>query len=161
MSFLAPRGSLMLDVVFLAMLLVVPVLLWSIWQVRGRQRYSLHRQLQLLLAMLLMGTVLAFEIDMRFFTDWESEAVGSPYYSTESWNGVWTALTIHLCFAVPTLVIWVLVVVRALRGFEKPPSPGKHSASHKRWGRIAVVGMSGTAVSGWIFYWMAFVATKP
>tara|TARA_B100000809_G_scaffold58815_1_gene55288 strand:- start:348 stop:833 length:486 start_codon:yes stop_codon:yes gene_type:complete len=161
MSFLAPRGSLMLDVVFLAMLLVVPVLLWSIWQVRGRQRYSLHRQLQLLLAMLLMGTVLAFEIDMRFFTDWESEAVGSPYYSTESWNGVWTALTVHLCFAVPTLVIWVLVVVRALRGFEKPPSPGKHSASHKRWGRIAVVGMSGTAVSGWIFYWMAFVATKP
>ncbi len=161
MSFLAPRGSLMLDVVFLAMLLVVPVLLWSIWQVRGRQRYSLHRQLQLLLAMVLMGTVLAFEIDMRFFTDWESEAVGSPYYSTESWNGVWTALTVHLCFAVPTLVVWVLVVVQALRGFEKPPSPGKHSASHKRWGRIAVVGMSGTAVSGWIFYWMAFVATKP
>ncbi len=161
MSFLAPRGSLMLDVVFLAMLLVVPVLFWSIWQVRGRQRYSRHRQIQLLLAMLLMGTVLAFEIDMRFFTDWESEAVDSPYYSAESWNGVWTALTVHLCFAVPTLVVWVLVVVQALRGFGKPPSPGKHSASHKRWGRIAVVGMSGTAVSGWIFYWMAFVATKP
>ena len=150
----------MLDVVFLAMLLVVPVLFWSIWQVRGRQRYSLHRQLQLLLAMVLMGTVLAFEIDMRFFTDWEIEAADSPYYSAESWNGVWTALTAHLCFAVPTLVIWVMVVVRALRGFENPPSPGKHSASHKRWGRIAVLGMSGTAVSGWIFYWMAFVATK-
>ena len=150
----------MLDIVFLAMLLVVPVLLWSIWQVRGRQRYSLHRQVQLLLAMVLMGTVLAFEIDMRFFTDWETEAADSPYYSAESWNGVWTALTVHLCFAVPTLVIWVMVVVRALRGFEKPPSPGKHSVSHKRWGRIAVVGMTGTAVSGWIFYWMAFVATK-
>ena len=160
MSFLAPRGSLMLDVVFLAMLLVVPVLFWSIWQVRGRQRYSLHRQLQLLLAMVLTGTVLAFEIDMRFFTDWEAEAADSPFYSAESWNGVWTALTVHLCFAVPTLVIWVMVVVRALRGFEKPPSPGKHSVSHKRWGRIAVVGMTGTAVSGWIFYWMAFVATK-
>ena len=150
----------MLDVVFLAMLLVVPVLFWSIWQVRGRQRYSLHRQLQLLLAMVLMGTVLAFEIDMRFFTDWEIEAADSPYYSAESWNGVWTALTAHLCFAVPTLVIWVMVVVRALRGIENPPSQGKHSASHKRWGRIAVLGMSGTAVSGWIFYWMAFVATK-
>ena len=161
MSFLAPRGSLMLDIVFLAMLLVVPVLFWSIWLVRRRQRFSLHRQLQLLLAVVLLGTVLAFEIDMRFFTDWESEAVDSPYYSAESWNGVWTALTVHLCFAVPTLMIWVLVVVRALRGFEKPPSPGKHSASHKRWGRIAVVGMSGTAVTGWIFYWMAFVATKP
>ena len=160
MTFLAPRGSLMLDVIFLAMLLVVPVLFWSIWQVRVRQKFSLHRQAQLLLAVLLMGIVLAFEIDMRFFTDWEVEAADSPYYRADSWNAVWTALTVHLSFAVPTLVVWIVVVVRALRGFEKPPCPGEHSASHKRWGRIAVVGMTGTAVTGWIFYWMAFVATK-
>ena len=148
----------MLDVVFLAMLLVVPVLFWSIWQARGRQRFSLHRQVQLVLAMVLMGTVLAFEIDMRFFTDWEVEAADSPYYHADRWNGVWTALTVHLCFAVPTLLIWVMVVVRAMRGFEKPRVPGKHSTSHKRWGWTAVVGMTGTALTGWLFYWMAFVA---
>ncbi|MFP6751874.1 MAG: DUF420 domain-containing protein [Pirellulaceae bacterium] len=161
MSFLAPRGSLMLDVVFLAMLLVVPVLFWSIWQVRRRQRFSLHRQMQLLLAVVLLGTVLAFEIDIQFFTDWETEANGSPYYTQESWNAVLTVLTVHLLFAIPTLLIWIVVVVRALRGFEKPPAPGAHSAAHKRWGRIAVVGMTGTAVTGWLFYWMAFVATAP
>ena len=151
----------MLDVVFLAMLLVVPVLFWSIWQVRRRQRFSLHRQLQLLLAMVLLGTVLAFEIDMRFFTDWETEANGSPYYTQESWNAVWTALTVHLLFAIPTLLVWIVVVVRALRRFENPPGPGDHSRSHKRWGWMAVVGMTGTAVTGWLFYWMAFVATAP
>lgn len=161
MSFLAPRGSLMLDVVFLAMLLVVPVLFWSIWQVRRRQRFSLHRQMQLLLAVVLLGTVLAFEIDMRFFTDWETEANDSPYYTAESWNAVWTALTVHLSFAIPTLLIWIMVVVRALRKFEKPPVPGDHSRSHKWWGWMAVIGMTGTAVTGWLFYWMAFVATTP
>ena len=160
MSFLAPRGSLMLDVVVLAMTLVLPVLFWSIWQVRCRQNYSLHKRTQLLLATVLLTTVLAFEVDMRFFTDWEVEAADSPYYRADSWNAVWTALSVHLSFAVPTLVIWIVVVLRAVRGFENPPSRGDHSASHKRWGRIAVVGMTGTAVTGWIFYWMAFVATK-
>jgi len=160
MSFLAPRGSLMLDVVVLAMTLVLPVLFWSIWQVRCRQNYSLHKRTQLLLATVLLTTVLAFEVDMRFFTDWEAEAAGSPYYQADSWNAIWTALTIHLGFAIPTLVVWIAMVIRALRGFERPPEPGAHSASHKRWGRIAVIGMTGTGITGWVFYWMAFVATR-
>ena len=45
----------------------------------------------LLLATVLLTTVLAFEVDMRFFTDWEVEAADSPYYRADSWNAVWTA----------------------------------------------------------------------
>ena len=40
------RGSLMLDVVFLAMFVVLPVLAVSIWLVKKRGKYQLHKTLQ-------------------------------------------------------------------------------------------------------------------
>jgi hypothetical protein len=68
------------------------------------------------------------------------------------------ALTIHLFFAVPTLLLWIVVVVRALKYFPCPPRPGAHSEAHKLMGWLATVGMVMTAVTGWGFYWLAFVA---
>ena len=59
---------------------------------------------------------------------------------------------------VPTLVLWTLVVVQALRKFSRPPQPGTHSSWHARWAMIGAVGMVLTAVTGWAFYWLAFVA---
>jgi membrane-anchored protein YejM (alkaline phosphatase superfamily) len=64
-GFLGTRASLMLDVVFVAMFVVVPVMGWSIWQVRRRRRYVLHKRVQLVLAAVLLVAVLAFEVDMR------------------------------------------------------------------------------------------------
>ena len=74
-GFLGSRASLMLDVVFVAMLAVIPVMGWSIYQVRRRRRFALHKQVQLALAALLLVAVLAFEIDMRLY-GWEERAAG-------------------------------------------------------------------------------------
>jgi uncharacterized membrane protein YozB (DUF420 family) len=156
-GFLGTRGSLMLDVVFTAMFLIVPLLGVSVWLVKRRQ-YTLHKWLQIGMGVVLLVAVVAFEVDMRFFTDWEKLAVGSPYYAPDTWNPVWTSLAIHLCFAVPTPIVWIIVIVQALRKFDSPVRPGKHSASHKRWGWIAVVLMTLTAATGWVFYWLAFAA---
>jgi uncharacterized membrane protein YozB (DUF420 family) len=68
-------------------------------------------------------------------------------------------LIVHLSFAVPTLVLWTIVVVQALRKFSRPPLPGPHSRWHTRWAMFAAVGMVLTAITGWLFYWLAFVAT--
>ena len=157
-GFLGTRGSLMLDVVFLAMLFIVPVMLWSVFLVRNQQRYGLHRKVQLATGFLLLVAVVAFEIDVRFLTDWEQRAEPSPYYVAGSWNVVWTALTVHLVFAVPTPVLWGVVMYRAWKRFPKPPCPATHSASHRCWGYAAVLGMLLTAVTGWVFYYLAFVA---
>lgn len=148
----------MLDVVFLAMFAIVPVLAFSLYAVKSRLRYSLHKSLQLTLGIVLLVAVTAFEVDMRFFTDWEARAVGSPYYSADSWSGVWISLAVHLFFAIPTLVLWIVVLTAALRKFPNPPTPGSHSATHKKLGWLAALGMTLTAFTGWIFYWMAFVA---
>jgi hypothetical protein len=155
------RASLMLDVVFLAMFAIVPLLLFSVQLVRSRRRYSLHKRLQLGMATVLLVAVGLFEIDLQLFTDWEKLAEGSPYFQPAS---KWTSpagisLLIHLSFAVPTLVLWVVVVVQALRKFPTPPLPGPHSRWHARYGWLAAIGMVLTALTGWTFYWLAFVAT--
>lgn len=156
-GFLGTRGSLMLDVVVLAMLAVIPVLAWSV-NLAKRGQYALHKKVQVALATVLLLAIVAFEADLRIFTDWRQRAAPSPYYSADQWSAVWLSLIVHLAFAIPTFVLWVLVVVGALRGFPQPPAPSAHSGRHRKLGKLAGIGMFGTAVTGWVFYYLSFVA---
>jgi putative membrane protein len=157
-GFLGTRASLMLDVVALAMVALVPVLTYSIYQVKFRRRYALHKAIQLTLGGVLLVAVTLFEIDVRLH-GWRHRAAASPYSSHEgSTDWVMLVLSIHLFFAVTSAVLWVLVIYRALRNFPNPPQPGPHSAWHRRWAMIAAIDMTCTAVTGWVFYWLAFVA---
>ena len=45
-GFLGTRASFMLDVVALAMAVLLPVLGWSIYLVKYRQKYALHKRVQ-------------------------------------------------------------------------------------------------------------------
>lgn len=155
-GFLGTRASLMLDVVFLAMFAVVPVLFWSIYLVRVKRNYPLHKQVQVTLSLILLVAVTLFEVDMRFVSGWRAGAEASPHYPT---GVVGRALALHLCFAVTTALAWTIVVVRALRNFPSPPSPSAHSLWHRRFGWIAALDMLGTSITGWIFYYLAYVAT--
>jgi uncharacterized membrane protein YozB (DUF420 family) len=146
----------MLDVVFLAMFAVLPVLAVSIYLVKQRRAYALHKRIQITLAAVLLVTVTAFEIDLNYVTkDWRPLAEQSRFYES-GW--VDRCLWIHLTFAVPTPLIWVFVIMQALRRFPNPPAPNEYSRRHARWGWLATVCMFGTAITGWLFYWMAFVA---
>ncbi|HXT59061.1 MAG TPA: DUF420 domain-containing protein [Pirellulales bacterium] len=152
-GFLGTRASLMLDLVFLAMFAVVPVMGWSIYLVKYRKRYLLHKRIQLVLAVVLLAVVVLFEGDMRIH-GWTERAKPSPYY--ETW--VQHSLSIHLPFAVSTALLWIFVTVRALRRFPCPPAPNDHSPSHVFWAKLAAIDMLLTAVTGWAFYGLAFVA---
>src|SRR5688500_6385782 len=154
------RGSLMLDVVFLAMFVVTPILAISLWLVKRRRDYALHKRLQLAMASVLLVAVLLFEIDIRV-NGWEHRAEPSPYFDSahKFTCPAGIALVVHLSFAVPTLLLWIYVVVQALRKFSRPPIPGPHSHSHARTGWLAAIGMFLTAATGWLFYWLAFVAS--
>lgn len=161
-GFLGTRGSVMLDFVFLAMFVIVPIMAGSIYLVRYHQRYELHKRIQLVLGFVLLVAVTAFEVDLRFITvQWEKRADPSPYFDM---NNQWSCLAgigliIHLCFAVPTAFLWIFVIVQGLRKIPKPAAPCNYSSTHKITARMAAIGMTGTAVTGWIFYWMAFVAS--
>jgi len=153
-GFLGSRASFMLDFVCLAMVAVVGVLAWSIWQVRKHRRYALHKRVQLGLAALLLVVITGFEIDVRF-NGWQGRAAGE--IGGKASQQVLIALSIHLFFAVTTVFVWIMVIFLAWRRFPNPPEPNEHSVFHRQWGRIAAWDMLMTTLTGWIFYVLAFV----
>ncbi len=156
-GFLGTRATFMLDVVVLAMVVLLPALAGSIYLAKCRQ-YAWHKRVQLTLGIVLLVTVVLFELDMRI-NGWRDRAAASPYSGAEGGpDWVLVTLCIHLCFAVSAALLWLVVIVRGLRQFANPPLPGSHSAWHKRYGMLAAIDMGLTAVTGWIFYWLAFVA---
>ena len=157
-GFLPTRGSFMLDFVFLAMFAILPVLMWSIYLARYRRAFELHKWVQTGLAVVLLVAVLAFELELRFVTNWEELAEPSPYFEPDRWNLVWYSLIVHLCFAIPTPLLWVYVIVQAWRRFPRPANPSDYSREHTFWARCAAAGMWLTALTGWGFYWLAFIA---
>ncbi len=153
-GFLGTRASFMLDLVVVAMLVVLPTLAGSIYLVRVKRNYLWHKRIQLLLGVVLAVAVTAFEVDVRLH-GWTHLAEPSPYYAS---GGVNWVLGVHLAVAVTTTVLWFVVLVRAWRNFDHPPCPGPHSRWHRRWAWVASWGMTLTAITGWVFYYLAFVA---
>jgi uncharacterized membrane protein YozB (DUF420 family) len=157
-GFQGTRASLMLDVVALAMVAVVPVLAFSVYQVRYQRNYVLHKRIQLALGAVLLVAVTLFEVDIRMY-GWRHRAAASAFAGTDgSTNWVMLSLWIHLFFAISTTLLWIVVITRALANFPSPPEPGPHSPWHLKWARIAAIDMTCTAVTGWVFYYLAFVA---
>lgn len=155
-GFLVPfgsRASLGMDVVLVGLLALLPVLAWSIAAVRAG-RYGLHKRLQLFIVAALALAIVVFELDIRIFSDWRERARPSPFWPA----GVLWALGIHLVFAITTFVLWTWVVWEALTRFSVPPVPGTHGPRHRRMARLAALDLAATAVTGTIFYWLAFVA---
>ena len=155
-GFLPTRGSMMLDLVTVVMFLVVIVMGFSIHQVR-RKRYSRHKKIQLATATALLVSLVAFELDMRFVTDWRTLAEASPYYESGVVN--W-CLWVHLTFAIPTPLVWIVVIWKALKTFRDGFEQGRANRIHRWSGRFAALMMLMTAVTGWVFYYVAFVAAK-
>ena len=156
-GFLGTRASVSLDLLFIGMIVIVPVLAWSIYQVKYRRRYELHKRVQVALGLVLLVAVVVFEIDIRL-NGWRERAAGQ--LGGDPPQIVWTALYIHLVFAIVATVLWPIVIVRALRNFPNPPMPGPHSAFHVRWAWIAAIDMFITAVTGCTFYWLAFATAR-
>src|SRR4051812_49753895 len=75
-GFLGTRAPLMIDVVCLAMIGVVLVLGWSIYQVKIRSHYQLHKWTQVTLGAVLLVVVILFEVDIRLH-GWEERAANA------------------------------------------------------------------------------------
>jgi hypothetical protein len=61
-------------------------------------------------------------------------------------------------FAIPTPFVWGAVVWSATGRFRQSFQQGEYNRWHRISGRVAAGMMFMTAVTGWIFYYVAFVA---
>jgi putative membrane protein len=159
-GFLGFKSSFMLDAVVCALVLVVPVLLYSIYTVKVRKSFERHKKLQLFLGVILSMTVIAFEVDLHLVQGgWENiVAKREPPLSPWEFNAVHNALRVHLIFAGTTPFLWGFTIVYALKRFPKPPVPGDHSPLHKKLAWASTIDLVLTSITGLIFYYLAIAS---
>ncbi len=161
-GFLGYNASFMLDFVVSALVLIVPVLVWSIWLVKFRRAYLLHKRVQIALSAVLLLAVIAFEVDTQLVHGgWQAivnKPSEPPQRSETELLEIARVLRIHLIFAISTPILWAITLGLALRRFDDPPTPGPHSRTHKTLGWISTLDLTLTAVTGLWFYYVAFVA---
>jgi len=148
------RGSFMLDLVAIAMVAILPVLGFAINLAKNRKNYSYHKKIMLTLSGVLLIAVVLFELEMRL-EGWTHLAEPSPYYRTV----VPTALAIHLAFSISTVFLLGTTIYLALKRFKNPPRPSEHSSLHKKLGKLTSAGLALTSITGWCFYYLAFIAS--
>lgn len=158
-GFLGYHASFMLDVVVCALVLIVPALAVSISLVKVRRAYTPHRNLQLVLAGILLAAVLAFEIDIRLHGGWEPIVERrTPPLNAEQMDFVRKLLAVHLLFAITTPLLWATTIWLAVRRMPAPPGPSPHSRLHQRLGWLSAADLTLTAITGLLFYYYAFIA---
>lgn len=161
-GFLGFKTSFMLDFVVCALVIVVPLLVYSLWLVKVRKNYQKHKLLQIALGLILLVAVTAFEVDLQIVHGgWEN--IVRKSYSDDAALAAKVAearpwLLFHLIFAITTPILWIATLIQAFRRFPSPPFPGPHSRMHKTLGWLSTVDITMTAVTGLIFYYVTFVA---
>ncbi len=162
-GFLGFDASFMLDFVVSALVLIVPVMLYSLYVVKVQKNFVLHRNLQVVLGAILLVAVTAFEVDTQWVHGgWENivnKSPEAPRLSGEAFSHVQKVLWFHLIFAVSTPLLWGATLFHALRKFPNPPLPSTHSKLHKRLGWLSTIDLVMTSTTGLWFYYAAFIAT--
>jgi putative membrane protein len=149
------RGTFMLDVVALAMILMIPVMGVGI-QFAKKRKYEVHKRMMMALSGVLGVAVVMFELEMRLGDGWMMHAEVSPFFGVT----LYAVLAVHLAIAVSTCVCLAVTIVNAMKKFDAMQlRPGAHSVFHRRWGQWSAVGLTLTSLTGWVFYWMAFIAS--
>ena len=148
----------MLDIVVCALAVVIPTLLASLYAVKLRRNYSLHKLLQIVLGAVLLLTVGLFEVDMRLHGGIAGILANrSRPLSSAELTSFYRLLYVHLFFAISTVVLWATTLGLAVRRMPSPPGPCRHSRMHKTLGWISAVDITLTSVTGLLVYYYGFM----
>ncbi len=152
-GFLGTEADLLMDIVVSSLVVVLPLLVLS-WRWVRAKHYRRHRDLMVGLGSTLAVVVTLFEIDVRlaggaFGLAQHSSLAGTSFMAWSIW--------IHLGLATVTALLWVSLLLVSWRRFPKPPQPDpSFSATHRFWGRIGMVAMMLTGITGVELYIVLF-----
>jgi len=152
-GFFGTRADLLVDVV-LVFNLVAPVWGYAAARLARRRDYDRHQRLQIVLVVLAFVALFSLEGSIRLHGGSGSLVAGSPYVGTALLKGVFLA---HILPAVVTYLVWAWLTVVSYRRRDKV-LPGRFSRTHKRLGKLILVGLVWTAVSAVGVYYFGFVA---
>lgn len=153
-GFLGTRADLFMDVV-IVVVAAVPGLLALTGALARRGAWLWHKRLQLVLSGVFAVVLVAFEAYIRWKGGVDGISVGSSLHQS---SALYVFLAVHLSFAISSALLWGWLVYASLRRFPPRPVPSDFSATHKRWGRIALIDMGLTSITGLGLYGLCFMA---
>ena len=153
---LFPNTDILIDVVNISFIVIVPTLVFSWLKVRNGE-YSLHKKVQLGLFAVLFVVVILFEADLRMRGGIFKMVEQSQFAGTGFLNGL---IWFHMFASITTSLIWIGLVAFSLWKFASPPLPNSFSGTHKLFGKIGMIDMILTGITGVMLYVLGFAMTK-
>lgn len=153
-SIFGARCDILMDIVVVSMAIILPLLWYSYRKVKHDRNYTLHKNIQLTMFIILFVVVLLFEFDMQQNGGIFEMIKGSAYEGTFFLNFM---IYFHTFLSITTSIIWIFLIIASLIKFGKNPRPGKFSKTHRFWGKIGMWDMGLTCVTGLILYVYGFV----
>lgn len=148
-GFLGTRADTLIDLAIVFFVLA-PFLMVYALRLAAQRRHREHRNLQAGLLLAAVVAVLMLEISLRFGSAGEAFAASSLY------GPPMTALFIvHLAIAIPTFILWCWLAALSWRRFSHT-LPGPFGRTHRRWGKLAFVGLCLSSATGIGLYVMGF-----
>ena len=151
-GFYGTSADILMDLLVTVQIVIVPMLIWSFVSAR-KGNYQRHKNIQILLASAIGVAVIAFEIDVRL-----SGGAMEMFKSSSLYNGtfLWVFLGIHLFISTTTAIIWIWLMILSFKRFPNPPVPNDFSAKHRFWGKLGMIGMTLTGLTGIGVYILGF-----
>lgn len=153
---LFPNTDWLIDIVNFSFIVIVPALIYSWIKVRNGE-YSLHKKVQLTLFAVLFVAVILFEVDLKMRGGIFEMVKDSQFAGTAFLNGL---IWFHMFVSITTSFIWIGLVAMSLWKFASPPVPNNFSGMHKFWGKIGMIDMILTGITGVMLYVLGFAMTK-
>lgn len=148
-GFLGTRADTLIDLAIVFFVLA-PFLMVYALRLAAQRRHREHRNLQAGLLLAAVVAVLMLEISLRFGGAGEAFAASSLY------GPPMTALfVVHLAIAIPTFILWCWLAALSWRRFSHT-LPGPFGRTHRRWGKLAFVGLCLSSATGIGLYVMGF-----
>ena len=151
-GFLGTRADLLMDIVIVALVAVVPIVLYN-WRLARTKQFSRHKAMQIALIIVLGAVVGVFEYDLSSQGGIFKATAASSLAGTPTLN-FW--IRFHSFFAESTVLIWLVLITVSLIKFPKPPAPNAFSGIHRFWGRIGMVWMLATGITAIPVYYFGF-----
>ena len=152
-SFLGSRADALLDAVILSLAIIIPIVIYS-WNTAKKEKFKKHRNTQIILFVVLAIVVYFFELDMKAHGGIFEMVKGSRYANTTFMS---VSIYFHTFLSISTSLIWFLLIIFSLFKFNRNPKPNSFSNAHKLWGKIGMIDMILTGVTGVQLYIIGFV----
>jgi hypothetical protein len=143
---LGTRADIIVDTVMITSA-ILPFLLFYAIYLAKKERYDLHKWIQIILFTVVNLLVIALEIDIRY--GGVNKIIEQSNYFNSSTLGI--VFIVHLIFAISSTLLWFWLIIISAKRY-----PVHFRFPHKKYGILVYIDIILTVITGWILYALVF-----